>query len=87
MNVQGFYSVNQLATHLGRSRNTIRTMIESGVIEATDLAPVGAVRHRWSVSQDQLDAFLAKRSSNRVLPSRTAQTQLSELPEGIYWIR
>ena len=82
-----YYSVNQLAAHLGRSRNTVRLMIQNGLIDAHDLAPEGAVRHRWSVSQDQLDAFLQRRSSKQVLPSRAAQTQLSELPEGIYWVR
>jgi len=51
----------KLAKLLGVNSNKVRGWIESGELRAVNLG--NATRPRWRISQDELDAFVLRRTS------------------------
>lgn len=73
------FSPGEIAGQLGVSANTVRGWINSGQLNASNVATPGK-RPRWRVKGEELDAFLEKRQPE-VRPAKKAKRKQKLLVE------
>lgn len=61
-------TIPKLARLIKVSTNKLHSLIESGDLQAVNLAVQAGGRPRWRIFQADLDEFLALRATNRPLP-------------------
>ena len=81
MPLEQHFDLVAVATRLKLSVDQIRKLIESGQLEAVNVAALATGRACWRVPESAIGEFLKRRRSAPPLPATTPQTRRPRLAE------